>query len=338
MLYQLTRRLRSRHDDRYHGGAVDHGLDMDSSGENDTGEKTKTLANRQKSRRTEGMMAPMTFTPLNAIAIVDALSASAAAMFTVEVYGSVGSTNDVVRALLLADGSSSADGSPQADGSRGVVALAEEQTQGRGRRGRSWHSPAGANLYLSLGWRFHGPVERLSGLSLAIGAMLAEVIARDFAVDLALKWPNDLFHGERKLGGVLIELLAEQNGAIPVVAGIGLNVNMPVEDTESIQRPWTDLATARGSQLDRNSVAAQLINQLASGLTDIAGGDMGGWLEQWRQRDFLYGRQVLVEGSPTVAGKAAGVDQHGALLVNTETGQSVVAGGEATLLEIGVAG
>ena len=280
----------------------------------------------------------MTMTPLNANAIVDALSTSAAAMFALEIHGSVGSTNDVVRDFLVADDSSLADGSSLAGGSRGVVALAEEQTQGRGRRGRSWHSPAGANLYLSLGWRFHGPVESLSGLSLAIGAMLAEVIARDFEVDLALKWPNDLFHGERKLGGVLIELLGEQNGAIPVVAGIGLNVNMPLEDTKSIQRPWTDLATARGSQVDRNSLAAQLINQLASGLTDIAGGDMGGWLEQWRQRDFLHGRQVLVEGSPTVAGKAAGVDQHGALLVNTQTGQSVVAGGEATLLEIGAAG
>ena len=278
------------------------------------------------------MMAAMTLPPLKATAIVDALSASAAAMFAVEVYDSVGSTNDVARAFLLADGS------PLADGSRGVVALAEEQTQGRGRCGRSWHSPAGANLYLSLGWRFHGSVERLSGLSLAIGAMLAEVIARDFEVDLALKWPNDLFHGERKLGGVLIELLGEQNGAIPVVAGIGLNVSMPLEDTASIQRPWTDLASARGSQVDRNSLAAQLINQLASGLTDIAGGDMGGWLEQWRKRDFLHGRQVLVQGSPTVAGKAAGVDQHGALLVNTETGQLVVAGGEATLLEIGAVG
>ena len=280
----------------------------------------------------------MTLTPLNVTAIVDSLSPAAAAMFALEVHDSVGSTNDVVRAFLVADDSPLADGFPFADGSRGVVALAEEQTQGRGRRGRTWHSPRGANLYLSLGWRFHGPVERLSGLSLAIGAMLAEVIARDFGVDLALKWPNDLFHRERKLGGVLIELLSEQNGAIPVVAGIGLNVNMPLEAAESIQRPWTDLATARGSQLDRNRLAAQLINQLASGLTDIAGGGMGGWLEQWRQRDFLHGRQVLVEGSPTIAGKAAGVDQHGALLVNTETGQSVVAGGEATLLEIGAAG
>ena len=280
----------------------------------------------------------MTLTPLNVTAIVDSLSPAAAAMFALEVHDSVGSTNDVVRAFLVADDSPLADGFPFADGSRGVVALAEEQTQGRGRRGRTWHSPRGANLYLSLGWRFHGPVERLSGLSLAIGAMLAEVIARDFGVDLALKWPNDLFHRERKLGGVLIELLGEQNGAIPVVAGIGLNVNMPLEAAESIQRPWTDLATARGSQLDRNRLAAQLINQLASGLADIAGGGMGGWLEQWRQRDFLHGRQVLVEGSPTIAGKAAGVDQHGALLVNTETGQSVVAGGEATLLEIGAAG
>jgi BirA family biotin operon repressor/biotin-[acetyl-CoA-carboxylase] ligase len=271
------------------------------------------------------MMADMTMTPLNATAISDSLSASAAAMFTVEVYDSVGSTNDVVREFL------------SAHDAHGVAALAEEQTQGRGRRGRSWHSPAGANLYFSLGWRFHGPVERLSGLSLALGAMLAEAIARDCEVDLALKWPNDLYFGERKLGGVLIELLGEQNGVIPVIAGIGLNVNMPLEDAEAIQRPWTDLSTVLGTQVDRNDLAARLINQLASGLMDIAGGEMGNWLAHWRQRDFLHGRQVLVEGSPTVAGTAAGVDQNGALLVSTETGQSVVAGGEATLLEIGAA-
>ena len=290
-----------------------------------TGVAETTLAERQKSQRAEGMMADMTLTPLNATAIVDSLSVAATEMFTLEVRDSVGSTNDVVREFL------------SADDSRGVIVLAEEQTQGRGRRGRSWHSPAGANLYLSLGWRFHGPVEKLSGLSLAIGAMLAEAIARDYAVDLALKWPNDLYHEERKLGGVLIELLGQQNGAIPVIAGIGVNVNMPAESAEAIQRPWTDLATARGAQLDRNRLAAQLISQLASGLMDIAGGEMGNWLARWRQRDFLHGRQVLVEGSPTVAGTAAGVDQHGALLVSTETGQSAVAGGEATLLEIGAA-
>ena len=290
-----------------------------------TGVAETTLAERQKSQRAEGMMADMTLTPLNATAIVDSLSVAATEMFTLEVRDSVGSTNDVVRECL------------SADDSRGVIVLADEQIQGRGRRGRSWHSPAGANLYLSLGWRFHGEVEKLSGLSLAIGAMLAEAIARDYAVDLALKWPNDLYHGERKLGGVLIELLGQQNGAIPVIAGIGVNVNMPAEGAEAIQRPWTDLATARGAQLDRNRLAAQLISQLASGLMDIAGGEMGNWLARWRQRDFLHGRQVLVEGSPTVAGTAAGVDQHGALLVSTETGQSAVAGGEATLLEIGAA-
>ena len=283
------------------------------------------LAKRQKSQRAEGMMAAMTMTPLNARAIIDSLSVPALAMFTVEVYDSVGSTNDVVRERL-----------PAGD-SHGMAVLAEEQTQGRGRRGRSWHSPRGANLYLSLGWRFHGPADRLSGLSLAIGAMLAEAIATDCDVDLALKWPNDLYYGERKLGGVLIELLSEKSGAIPVIAGIGLNVNMPVEDIDAIQRPWTDLVTARGAQVDRNGLAAQMISQVASGLSDISDGDMGSWLERWRQRDFLLGRRVLVEGTPNIAGKAAGVDGNGALLVSTETGQSVAAGGEATLLEIGAA-
>ena len=152
-------------------------------------------------------------------------------------------------------------------------------------------------------------------------------------MDLALKWPNDLFHRERKLGGVLIELLGEQNGVIPVVVGIGLNVNMPLEAAESIQRPWTDLASARGSQIDRNRLAAQLINQLASGLMDIAGGDMGGWLEQWRKRDFAW--PAGTGGRVAHCGwQSCGVDQHGALLVNTETGQSVVAGEKRPCLRL----
>lgn len=271
-------------------------------------------------------MAGMTLTPLNATAITDSLSESAAAMFTIEVHDSVGSTNDVVREHEVASAL------------QGVAVLAEEQTQGRGRRGRRWHSPAGVNLYLSVGWRFHGPVEGLSGLSLAIGAMLAEAIARNYDVDLALKWPNDLYYDDRKLGGVLIELLGEQNGMIPVVAGIGLNVSMPVDDADAIQRPWTDLSTALGVPVDRNLLAARLINQLAVGLMDIAGGELASWLHRWRKRDFLYGRQVLVDGSPTVAGIAAGIDQNGALLVSTETGESVIAGGEASLLEIGETG
>ena len=272
------------------------------------------------------MIRHMSAIPLQANRITALLSDAAASVLTLDVRSAVGSTNDVLRELA------------DTQSCHGMVVMAEEQTAGRGRRGRSWHSPAGANLYLSLGWRFHGPVEKLSGLSLAIGAMLAEAIARDYSVDLALKWPNDLYHGERKVGGVLIELLGQQSGAIPVIAGIGVNVNMPAEGAEAIQRPWTDLATARGTQLDRNRLAAQLLSQLASGLMDIADGEMDNWLARWRQRDFLHGRQVLVEGSPTVAGTAAGVDQHGALLVKTEAGQSVVAGGEATLLEIGAAG
>ena len=98
--------------------------------------------------------------------------------------------------------------------------MAEEQTAGRGRRGRSWHSPAGANLYCSLGWRFELALDALSGLSLAVGAMLAEAIAAAYDAHLALKWPNDLYHAERKLGGVLIEMLGERDGHQHVVVGV----------------------------------------------------------------------------------------------------------------------
>ena len=269
------------------------------------------------------MIRDMSSIPLHANQISSSLPDATAAVLTVDVRNAVGSTNDVVREL--ADSQSC----------HGLVVIAEEQTAGRGRRGRSWHSPAGANLYCSLGWRFELGPERLSGLSLAVGAMLAEAITEMYDIHLQLKWPNDLYHGERKLGGVLIEMLGEADGGRQVVVGVGLNVDMPAVPTEAIQRPWTDLCKAVGRPIDRNPLAAGVLDQLAKGLHQINRDGMSDWLGRWRQRDLLKGRSVVVDGVPPVTGKAAGIDETGALIVETEDGRSAVSGGEASLLSIG---
>ena len=269
------------------------------------------------------MIRHMSAIPLQANRIRSSLSDAAAAALTLDIRSSVGSTNDVVRELA------------DTQSCHGMVVMAEEQTAGRGRRGRSWHSPAGANLYCSLGWRFELAFEALSGLSLAVGAMLAEAIAAAYDTHLALKWPNDLYHADRKLGGVLIEMLGERDGRQHAVVGVGLNVDMPAVPSEAIQQPWTDLCTVAGQSIDRNLLAAGVLNQLAEGLQQLDRNGMAGWLERWRQRDWLKGRSVVVDGSPPVKGLAVGIDETGALVVETDHGRSAVSGGEASLLSIG---
>ena len=262
-------------------------------------------------------------TPLNATVISEMLPTHILNELDIVVLDIVGSTNDFVRERFAAGGS------------RGMVAFAEQQTAGRGRRGKSWHSPAGANIYCSVGWQCQGALASLSGLSLAVGAILAESVAAHLGIQLQLKWPNDLFYQERKLGGVLVELVGEQDGGHNAVIGFGLNVSMGRDDNGMIGRPWTDLATASGSEVDRNRLAATILGRLVLGLTEINHSGMPKWLEAWRHRDMLLGRAVVVDGTPPVSGIAAGIDDSGALLLHTETGHCTVAGGEVSVLQIG---
>jgi len=269
------------------------------------------------------MMMGVNASPLDATVISEMLPTHILNELDIVVLDIVGSTNDVVRERCSVGGCD------------GMVAFAEQQTAGRGRRGKTWHSPAGANIYCSLGWQCQGALASLSGLSLAVGAMLAESVAAHLGIQLQLKWPNDLFYQERKLGGVLVELLGEQDGGHNAVIGLGLNVNMNRDDNGMIGRPWTDLTTASGAEVDRNSLAATILRQLVSGLTEINHSGMSKWLDAWRPRDMLLGRAVVVDGTPPVSGIAAGIDDSGSLLLHTQTGHCAVAGGEVSVLQIG---
>lgn len=255
--------------------------------------------------------------------IIAGLSASAAQVVTLSVYETVGSTNDVVRERATAGELT------------GVTVLAEEQTQGRGRRGRAWHSPPGGNLYLSMGWEFDLPMERLSGLSLAIGAMLAEPFAKELNAELQLKWPNDFYFDGRKLGGILVEMLPERHGRQRLVLGIGLNVQMPLRDSDAIDRPWTDLTKVAGAPIDRNKLAALIVDNVVQGLKHYNTQGLPHWLAHWRARDFLLGRFVTVNSPLSLSGTAAGVSDEGALLIEAPTGQCAVVGGEVSVVEIG---
>ena len=213
------------------------------------------------------------------------------------------------------------------------VCIAEFQTAGRGRRGRSWRAPLGAGVMLSVGWHFADMPAELSALTLAVGVVVRRVLKSVAGIDISLKWPNDLVFDERKLGGILLELSAEAQGGSHVVAGIGLNVALPAELLPTLcdwPRGAVDLKTAlRGEPPPRGALVAALVNGLAELFASYPATGFGAYRGDWRDVDFLRGRVVrLDEASGPVAGTALGIDTDGALLIETAPGvrRRVVAG------------
>lgn len=202
----------------------------------------------------------------------------------------------------------------------GIVCFAETQGQGRGRRGRAWHSPLGANLYFSVLWRFDEGLSAMSGLSLAVGVALAGAL-RALGADVALKWPNDLVARGRKLGGVLVEVGGEWQGPCHAIVGIGINLRMPA-DAPAIDQPYVDLATLLGDAMpSREACAVALLDALLPALARFAAHGAGEFLAAWPAFDALAARDVQVlAGERRVVGTACGIDAQGRLLVSLPDG------------------
>jgi BirA family transcriptional regulator, biotin operon repressor / biotin---[acetyl-CoA-carboxylase] ligase len=221
-----------------------------------------------------------------------------------------------------------------ADGTSEVL-LAEHQSAGRGRRGRAWLAPPGGAICLSLSWTFREVPQDLGALSLVIGVCVLRVLRELGLTQAALKWPNDLVVGERKLGGVLIELRAESSGPACVVVGIGLNVTLGEALLVRIAASGTaatDLASAGLGRTSRNAVAAALVSACVRGLMQFEREGLKPFIEEWRGADALRGRPVSVSaGDGTAKGLARGIDLHGALLVETPQGVKRFIAGDVTV-------
>jgi BirA family biotin operon repressor/biotin-[acetyl-CoA-carboxylase] ligase len=202
----------------------------------------------------------------------------------------------------------------------GVVLAAEWQTAGRGRRGRSWAAIAGGSLTFSLGWQFEQGAGFLAGLSLAVGVAVARALEADGFAGIALKWPNDLVHRHRKVGGILIEMNGDALGPSTAVIGVGLNVRLPAEVRNAIEAPVTDLATVAGRKappIDRNRLLARLLAELAAVLDQYAREGFAPFAAEWQHRHAYQGKPVrlLLPDGGVVTGKVAGVDASGALVL-----------------------
>lgn len=200
---------------------------------------------------------------------------------------------------------------------KGTVVIAEKQNSGRGRRGRMWASPFGSNLYFSVIWRFDPAPTYMSTLSLAVGAALASsfnaALGSQFVV---LKWPNDLYVGDKKIGGILTEVAGEAGAEHVIVVGVGVNVAMPATAGAEIEQPWTDLDVVSNGRISRNQAAALSIGSVVDALTRFEKMGFAPFRSIWRALDLLVGRQVTVrQGQQAITGVATGIDEFGALCV-----------------------
>lgn len=221
----------------------------------------------------------------------------------------------------------------RAGAASGSVCLAEQQSAGRGRRGRAWVSPFGGNIYLSLLWRFGLAPGQLGGLSLGAGVAVARALESTGAAGIGLKWPNDLHWQRRKLAGLLLEVAGESQGPSWVVIGVGVNLRLDPARAAGIDQPWVDLTTVlAGAVFSRNTVVAALIAELTAMLSDYGERGLAPLIDDWLARDAYRGEPVeLMTGERRIAGVYAGIDRNGSLLLDIDGALHAFQAGEVSL-------
>ncbi len=216
-----------------------------------------------------------------------------------------------------------------------LVILAGAQTQGRGRRGRVWHSPAAGNLYSTFVFRPELEPGRMQDFTLWMGLNICELVANFCKIVPGLKWPNDLFVNGRKAGGMLTEARIDADQIRELVFGLGLNLNVQAQDLpRELEHTAISLAEASGAPVDLNRFAAALIGRVLAAYSQfVEGGYQEKFEELWLRYDVLRGRPVtVIQGTRTVKGVATGIDKEGSLLLRLENGRTErFRAGEVTL-------
>jgi BirA family biotin operon repressor/biotin-[acetyl-CoA-carboxylase] ligase len=215
------------------------------------------------------------------------------------------------------------------------VCMSELQHAGRGRLGRRWIAPFGAGITMSVGWSFSDMARTLPALSLGVGVAVARALARAGAVGVSLKWPNDIWFKDRKMGGVLIELRAEAQGPAHVVIGIGINVFLPPGARQKIEASGVAVAAVEDAcevVPSRNRVAGAILDKLLSMLLQYERQGFAAFRDAWTGLDALNGRPAqIIVGDSVVTGVARGVDADGALLLDNGDRVQRFVSGEASL-------
>ena len=216
----------------------------------------------------------------------------------------------------------------------GSVVVTDRQSAGRGSRGRSWLANPATSLTFSVLWIFDGGLDRLAGLSLAVGVAVVRALEACGAAGVALKWPNDILLADAKLGGILVELHNDGERACAVV-GIGINLGLPgaAVERDAFALPVAALADAVAELPERHQLFAQLLRELACVFDDFADGGFAALRDHWQARNAWQDKpvQLLREGRVAMRGVCRGADVDGALLVQTATGVERCLSGDLSL-------
>jgi BirA family biotin operon repressor/biotin-[acetyl-CoA-carboxylase] ligase len=226
------------------------------------------------------------------------------------IFDSINSTNTYLLACAKASAPS------------GSICFAEQQKEGRGRLGREWFSPRGANIYCSLLWYFPAVQQELGALSLAVAVMVVHALKKyGIVAGLELKWPNDILFSGRKLAGILLERLPEKDGEIAVVIGVGINLQLPSSHPEIAN--WIDVAEITGRAVARNYLAGLLVNELLGKLNLYQRQGLRPFLVEWRQYNTMRGKEVVVQtATEKIVGVMTDVTEQGELLLLCDDGKT----------------
>jgi BirA family biotin operon repressor/biotin-[acetyl-CoA-carboxylase] ligase len=205
----------------------------------------------------------------------------------------------------------------------GEIVVAESQTQGKGRMGRSWFSPPYSNLYLSVILKPKLPPASTPQLTLMAAVALAETVQSFLAAPPAIKWPNDIMVGGKKLAGILTESSCDSDRVHFVIVGIGVNLNLQAERfPEDIRDRATSLLISTGRVVDRTAFAQQLIQDLDRCYGELESRGFPWIAGRWESFFELRGRKVRVEmAAQSLSGTARGIDGDGALILEEEGGR-----------------
>lgn len=209
------------------------------------------------------------------------------------------------------------------DASEGTVVLADAQSGGKGRRGRTWSSPAGVNLYCSVVLRPNIMPHEAAQLTFLSTVAVARAIEQTTALTPEIKWPNDLLVSGKKVSGLLNEMSAETDGINFVILGIGVNLNMSADQFPAdLRHPATSLFIESGRLIDRSRFAAIMLNELDRLYADFLDKGFGPVREEWQNRCNAKGRRIMVSdgNAEFTEGEFSGIDGDGALLLRTDYG------------------
>lgn len=270
--------------------------------------------------RGRGYKLPQPVTLLEERAILSAMGTQSS-LLKIEIHDHLESTNSYLMKKLSA-------GQTHAS-----CVAANLQTNGRGRRGRTWQAGLGASLTFSLLWRFQCGAVGLSGLSLAIGIALIRALQHFGVSQAQLKWPNDLLIGREKLAGILIELQGDMEGPSVAVIGVGINLNLPTSIKQQIDQPVTDLASLTQTPINPNALLGESLKHLTDILSTFEQRGFTSLRDEWTQYHAYHLQTVKMlhpNGSETL-GTVMNVAEDGNLLVKTELGEQRFSSGEISL-------